>query len=84
MVPQWSNLNKPTGADAMNKPKQPTTKPAKPSKKPAPSQKPAQPDEREYHLTRRDAAAGAPADESVTGEEDPGAGLEFLVDKPRH
>lgn len=78
MVPEWSNLNEPTGADTMNKPKQPT---AKPGKKPSPSQKPAQPDERDYHLTRRDAAAGAPADESVTGEEDPGAALEFLVKK---
>lgn len=65
----------------MNKPKQPITKPAKPSKIPSPTQKPAQPEEREFHLTRRDAAAGAPADESVTGEEDPGAGLEFLVKK---
>jgi hypothetical protein len=37
--------------------------------------------ERDYQLTRRDAAAGAPADASVTGEEDPGAGLEFLVRK---
>ncbi len=37
--------------------------------------------ERDYRLSRRDAAAGAPADASVTGEEDPGAGLEFLVKK---
>jgi hypothetical protein len=37
--------------------------------------------ERNYQLNRRDAAAGAPADASVTGEEDPGAGLEFLVRK---
>lgn len=48
--------------------------------------KPAEPQgdefhERDYQLNRRDAAAGAPADESVTGEEDPGAGLEFLVRK---
>lgn len=38
-------------------------------------------DTQEFHLSRRDAAAAAPADESVTGEEDPGAGLEFLVKK---
>lgn len=37
--------------------------------------------QRDYQLNRRDAAAGAPADASVTGEEDPGAGLEFLVRK---
>lgn len=37
--------------------------------------------ERDFILTRRDAAAGGPADASVTGEEDPGAGLEFLVHK---
>ncbi len=35
--------------------------------------------ERDLTLTRKDAKAGAPADESVGGEEDPGAGLEFLV-----
>lgn len=48
--------------------------------------KPADPHHDEFHerdcqLSRRDAAAGAPADASVTGEEDPGAGLEFLVRK---
>jgi hypothetical protein len=37
--------------------------------------------ERDYQLSRRDAAAGSPPDASVTGEEDPGAGLEFLVRK---
>lgn len=30
-------------------------------------------------LSREDAAAGSPADYSVSGEEDPGAGLEALV-----
>lgn len=48
--------------------------------------KPADADGDEFHqrdckLNRRDAAAGAPADVSVTGEEDPGSGLEFLVRK---
>lgn len=37
--------------------------------------------ERDLVLTRRDAAAGGPADALVTGEEDPRAGLEFLVRK---
>jgi len=37
--------------------------------------------ERDFCLSRHDAAAGGPADQSVTGEEDPGAGLEFLVNK---
>ncbi len=35
--------------------------------------------ERDLTLTRKDAKAAAPASESVGGEEDPGAGLEFLV-----
>lgn len=38
---------------------------------------------RDFTLTRREARAGGPADMSVTGEEDPGAGLEFLVQKER-
>jgi hypothetical protein len=37
--------------------------------------------ERDFCLSRRDAASGGPAGASVTGEEDPGAGLEFLVNK---
>lgn len=35
--------------------------------------------ERDFQLSESDAAAGAPADASVCGEEDPGVGLEFLV-----
>lgn len=35
--------------------------------------------ERDIVLSPQDAKAGGPAGESVTGEEDPGAGLEFLV-----
>lgn len=48
------------------------------------------PSGRDFTLSESDAAAGAPADESVCGEEDPGVGLEFLVkelndpDKPRN
>lgn len=38
-------------------------------------------DPRDFTLTRAEARAGGPADMSVTGEEDPGAGLEFLVKK---
>lgn len=34
---------------------------------------------RDVTLSDEDAEAGAPADSSVAGEEDPGAGLEFLV-----
>lgn len=37
--------------------------------------------DRDFFLTPHDAEAGGPADASVTGEEDPGAGLEFLVKK---
>ncbi len=46
--------------------------------------------ERNYTLSKADAAAGAPFDASVCGEEDPGGGLEFLVkelrspDKPQY
>lgn len=65
----------------MSKPKRHTNKPAAAAKKPAPQKPTPRPDESEYHLSPRDAAAAAPADESVTGEEDPGAGLEFLVRK---
>lgn len=65
----------------MSKPKRPVTKPTSPTEKASPPKPNAHPDERDYHLNRRDAAAGAPADASVTGEEDPGAGLEFLVKK---
>lgn len=65
----------------MNKSKRPATKPTTSIKKPSPSKPDPHPDERDYQLNRRDAAAGAPADASVTGEEDPGAGLEFLVKK---
>lgn len=36
-------------------------------------------DQRDLTLTEREAEAGAPPDESITGEEDPGVGLEFLV-----
>lgn len=36
-------------------------------------------DQRDLTLTEEEAKAGAPSDESVTGEEDPGVGLEFLV-----
>lgn len=34
-------------------------------------------------LSREDAAAGGPADSSVSGEEDPGAGLEALVKRDK-
>lgn len=43
---------------------------------------PARPD-RDLNLSEEDARAGGPADESVVGEEDPGAGLEFLVKPDR-
>ena len=36
-------------------------------------------DPREIQLTGAEAAAAAPAEASLCGEEDPGAGLEFLV-----
>lgn len=36
-------------------------------------------DPRDYTLSEADAKAGGPADQSVAGEEDPGAGLEFLI-----
>ena len=64
----------------MSKPKRHTNKAAA-AKKPAPLKPTPNPDDSEYHLSPHDAAAAAPADESVTGEEDPGAGLEFLVRK---
>lgn len=38
---------------------------------------------RDITLSDEDAAAGAPADSSVAGEEDPGVGLEFLVKRER-
>lgn len=64
----------------MSKPKRHTNPSAHADK--TSSQKPTSTsDEREYHLTPSDAAAAAPVDTSVTGEEDPGAGLEFLVKK---
>jgi hypothetical protein len=65
----------------MNQPKRPVTPSANAKKNVPPAKQDPHPDERDYHLNRRDAAAGAPADASVTGEEDPGAGLEFLVKK---
>lgn len=34
---------------------------------------------RDWEISKGDAAAGSPTDESVCGEEDPGAGLEYLV-----
>jgi hypothetical protein len=63
------------------------TKPKSPSPPPDDTAaKPADPrcdefHERDYQLSRRAAAAGSPSDASVTGEEDPGSGLEFLVRK---
>ena len=63
----------------MNKPKHPANKPSE--SKPAPTKPTPNPNEPSYYLSRRDAAAAAPTDVSVTGEEDPGAGLEFLVKK---
>lgn len=39
--------------------------------------------QRDLNLSEEDAKAGGPADESVLGEEDPGAGLEFLVKPDR-
>lgn len=38
---------------------------------------------RDIELDGPDAQAGAPSDSSVLGEEDPGAGLEFLVRRDR-
>lgn len=38
---------------------------------------------RDFILSDEDAEAGAPADSSVAGEEDPGVGLEFLVKRER-
>lgn len=35
--------------------------------------------QRDWEISKRDAAAAAPADTSVCGEEDPGASLEYLV-----
>lgn len=41
--------------------------------------------ERDAHIEPDNVPAGGPSDASVIGEEDPGAGLEFLVkrDKPK-
>ncbi len=50
----------------------------------ATDKKPGQDDDsRDWTLSPEDASAGGPAGESVGGEEDPGAGLEFLVKKRR-
>lgn len=38
----------------------------------------------ETELSKKEAEAGAPADSSVAGEEDPGVALEFLVDKKKN
>jgi hypothetical protein len=65
----------------MNKPKHHTDKSTAAAEKTSPLKPTPNPTESEYHLSPHDAAAAAPADESVTGEEDPGAGLEFLVKK---
>lgn len=62
-----------------SRPKSKSKSPARPAKAKQPAKQLPPDDERDITLSRKDAAAGAPADYSVAGEEDPGVGLEFMV-----